>query len=170
MSKPNKSLGDVIREDFEDETGARWQPLKWVLWAVAIVAVIALGFYLIGWFTQPLRTAAGVRERVGNADNAIFQYEKFHDLCGGIVAYDQQHATAKAAAEAHDKRTAGKDDPIGRNADESARLHQVADGILFARQQKAQQYNADSRKWTQDLFKSKSLPYRIDDSTPDCDA
>lgn len=165
-----RPLGRAVREDFEKDTGIRWHPVRWFLAAVAIGLVIWLIFQLVGWITQPARTAAGVREKVGNADNALFQYEKFHDACGAIVAFDQQHATAQASAEAFDKRTAGKPDPLGRNADESNRLHQVADGLLYARQSAAQRYNADSRKWTQDLFKSKSLPFRIDDSTPDCDA
>lgn len=163
---PKRTLGRAIREDFEDETDVKFQPLKWLLWIFVAILVI----WLIGWLTQPLRTTAGVRERVGNADNVLFQYEKFHDQCAAVVTFDEQYATAQAAAEAHDKRTAGKADPLGRNADESARLHQVADGLKFARQSAAQRYNADSRKWTQDLFKSKSLPYRIDESTPSCDA
>lgn len=169
-NRPKKTLGRAIRDDFEEENDVRFQPLKWVLWIFAAIVVISIVGYVIGWVTQPARTAAGVRENVGNANNAQAQYEKFHDLCGGIVAFDQQYETAKAAAEAHDKRTAGKEDPLGRNAEESARLHQVADGIQIARQQKAQQYNADSRKWTQDLFKSRDLPSRIDESTPSCDA
>lgn len=168
MSKRN--LGRSIRDEFEDETDVKFQPLKWLLWVLAVIVVISLIGWVFGWISQPFRTAAGVREKVGNADNALFQYEKFHDLCGAVVTFDEQYVTALKAAEAHDKRTAGKDDPIGRNADESARLHQVADGVKFARQSAAQRYNADSRKWTQDLFKGRSLPYRIDESTPACDA
>jgi hypothetical protein len=132
--------------------------------------VVFLADQAIGWISQPARTAAGVRERVGDPDNALFQYEKFHNACAAIVAWDKQYETAQAAAKRHDKRTQGKPDPLGRNADESNRLHQVADGILLTRQQAAEQYNADSRKWTQDLFKSRSLPFRISDATPDCDA
>ncbi len=158
-----------FREEWEKETGAKWRPWKWFFVVVGIGLVVWLVFVGIGWLTQPIRTASGVRERVGNADNALFQYEKFHDQCAAVATFDDQYATAQAAAEAHDKRTAGKSDPLGRNADESARLHQVADGIRLARQSAAQRYNADSRKWTQDLFKSRSLPYRIDEAPPACD-
>ncbi|GAA1623862.1 hypothetical protein GCM10009733_020630 [Nonomuraea maheshkhaliensis] len=160
----------TFREEFEEEFGFRWKPWRWLIAAIGVVLIIVLIAYVIGWITQPARTAAGVRERVGNADNALFQYEKFHDACAAIVASDKQYQTAKTAAESHDKRMQGKPDPLGRNADESSRLHQVADGFLYTRQKAAEQYNADSRKWTQDLFKSKSLPYRIGDATPDCDA
>ncbi|WP_433513701.1 hypothetical protein ACQP2T_60825 [Nonomuraea sp. CA-143628] len=160
----------TFREEFETETGFRWKPWRWFFAIVGICLVVFLTIQVVGWTTQPARTAAGVRERVGNADNALFQYEKFHDACAAVVAWDKQHETARAAAERHDKRTQGKPDPLGRNADESNRLHQVADGILLTRQKAAEQYNADSRKWTQDLFKSKSLPSRIGDVTPNCDA
>lgn len=165
-----RNLGRTIREDFEQETGIHWRPLRWTIYIVSTVIIIALLGWGVGWLTQPLRTAAGVRERVADPGNALFQYEKFHDACGAIVTYDKQHKIAQDAADKHDKRTEGKPDPIGRIADESDRLHQVADGIQMARQSAAEQYNADSRKWTQDLFKSKSLPYRIGDETPQCDA
>jgi hypothetical protein len=160
-----------FREDFREETGYEWHPWRWFFGAVAVFLVVYLTLIAFTAVTMPFRSALGVGERVSNPDNVIFQYEKFHDLCAGIAAKDQQRATAAKAAAAFDKRTAGKDDPLGRNAEESARLHQVADGILLARQQDAQRYNADSRKFTQNLFKSKGLPYRIDDGvTPNCDA
>jgi len=160
-----------FREDFRRETGGyEWHPWRWLFGAIAVVVVIWVVLGLLSVVSLPFRTAHGVAKKVSNPGNVIFQYEKFHDLCAGVVTSDQQYATAKQAAEAFDKRTAGKPDPLGRNTEESSRLHQDAAGILLARQQKAQQYNADSRKWTQNLFKSKGLPYRIGDTTPSCDA
>ncbi|MDF5756601.1 hypothetical protein [Spongiactinospora sp. TRM90649] len=146
-----------------------WSITRWLLTMFGVIALISLLVWGLGWVTQPFRTAEGVREQVADPDNAIFQYEKFHDACARIVTLDQQQAAAKKAATEHDERSRDKPDPIGRNADESARLHQVADGLKFTRQAAAQQYNADSRKWTQDLFKGRSLPFRITDDTPACD-
>lgn len=144
-------------------------PLRWVLPAVAAVIGVYLLLIACTAVTMPFRTAHGVAKRVTNPDKVIFEYEHFHDLCGGIAAKDQQYGTAIAAARDFDKRADGKPDPLGRNADESARLHQDAAGIKLARQQDAQTYNADSRKWTRNIFKSKGLPYRIDETTPLCD-
>lgn len=156
-----------LRRDFEEETGGyTWHPWRW---AAGAGAVVVGGYVLsaaLGFAAVPFE----IGKKVTNADNVIFQYEKFHDACAGIVALDGQHKTATDAATAFDKRTSGKPDPLSRNADESARLHTDANGLLQARQGAAQQYNADSRKLTQSLFKSKGLPYRIEDGvTPSCD-
>lgn len=156
-----------FREDFREETGGyTWHPWRWT---AGVVGVIAGGYVLsaaLGFAAVPFE----IGKKVTNADNVIFQYEKFHDACGNIIALDQQFATADQAATDFDKRTSGKPDPLSRNADESARLHTDANGIRQARQGAAQQYNADSRKWTQNLFKSKALPFRIEDGiTPSCD-
>lgn len=167
----HRSNRQRFRDDFREETGGyEWHPWRWFCAALAAALVAYLAVIAFSAVTMPFRTGHGVAKRITNPDNVIFQYEKFHDLCAGIAAKDQQHATAEKTAQAFDKRTAGKADPLGRNADESARLHQDADGILLARQKDAQQYNADSRKFTQNLFKSKGLPSRIDDGvTPQCD-
>jgi len=159
-----------LREDFKEETGYEWHPWRWALGVVAAGLVVWIGLGLLSVVTLPFRTGHGVAKKIANPNNVIFTYEHFHDLCGGIVGFDQQYATAAKEAAAFDKRTNGKPDPIGRNAEESARLHQDAAGIKLARQQQAQTYNADSRKFTQNLFKSHRLPYRIEDGvTPDCD-
>jgi hypothetical protein len=160
--------GKFSRE-FEKETGYKFHPWRWLFGAVGIFLAIYLVLVACTAVTMPFSSALGIGKRVTNPDRVIFTYEHFHDLCAGIFSKDQQYGTAIAAAREFDKRTKDKPDPLGRNADESARLHQDADGIKYARQQDAQQYNADSRKWTQNLFKSRGLPYRIDDTTPMCD-
>lgn len=159
-----------LREDFKEETGYEWHPWRWAAGALGLIVGIWIVLGLLSVVALPFRSGHGVAKRIANPDHVIFTYEHFHDLCGSIVAFDQQYATAAKEAAAFDKRTAGKPDPLGRNAEESARLHQDAAGIKLARQQQAQTYNADSRKFTQNLFKSSRLPYRIEDgSTPDCD-
>ena len=159
-----------LREDFKQETGYEWHPWRWIAGGVAAVLAIWIGLGILDMVSLPFRSGHGVAKRIANPDHVIWSYEHFHDLCGSIVSFDQQYATAEKEAADFDKHTAGKKDPLGRNADESARLHQDAAGIKYARQQQAQTYNADSRKFTQNLFKSSRLPYRIEDGvTPDCD-
>jgi hypothetical protein len=166
MSSNRKKL----REDFKEETGYEWHPWRWAAGILGAVITVWLIFGLLDIVSLPFRTGHGVAKKISNPNNVIFTYEHFHDLCGGIVGLDQQYATAAKEAAAFDKRTDGKADPLGRNAEESARLHQDAAGIKLARQQQAQTYNADSRKFTQNHFKSSRLPYRIEDGvTPDCD-
>lgn len=156
----------TFRRDFYEETGFHFRPLRWVAGFVGIALVAYVLLALAGIVGAPF----GVARKVTNPDRVIFAYEHFHDTCGAVVALDQQYKTALKTAEAFDKRTKDEDDPLGRNADESSRLHQDAAGIALARQEKAQQYNADSRKYTQAVFKQRSLPYRIEDGvTPSCD-
>lgn len=155
--------------DFHEGTGYHFRPWRWLFGGVGVLLAFYLVLVACTAVAMPFGSALGIQKRVTNPDRVIFNYEHFHDLCGGIFAKDQQYATASNAAKTFDKRTDGKPDPLGRNADESARLHQVADGIRYARQQDAQTYNADSRKWTQNIFKSRGLPYRIDSETPMCD-
>jgi hypothetical protein len=141
------------------------QIIEWTF--TALTAFVSIYMLLIA--CTALSLPFGVAKHVVNPTRAVFNYEQFHDLCSVIVTRDQQYEEAKGAAEAFDKRTVGKDDPLGRNAEESNRLHQDAEGIRQARRADAQQYNADSRKWTQNIFKSKKLPYRITEETPDCE-
>ena len=164
MSKSNRQRWE---EDFSEATGGyKWSPFKWLVGIFVAIVVLVLTGYVIKLIFVPV----GVAEKVVNPDNVVFQYEKFHDACASIVAKDKNYETAKAEAEAHDKRTEGKDDPLGRNANESQRLHQVASGIKMIRDQEAEQYNSDSRKHTQKIFKAKGLPYRIEPGeTPNCD-
>lgn len=163
----DRSNRQRLRDDFSAETGGyQWRPWRWALGLLGVVVLVILTIFVVRLVFTPLSVAG----KVTNPDKVIFDYERFHDLCAGIAAKDQQYETALGTAERHDKRTKGEDDPLGRNAAESARLHQVADGIRLARQQDAQAYNADSRKLTRAPFKARDLPYRIEDGvTPECD-
>lgn len=158
-----------FKDEFREETGVAWRPWRWFFSAIVVGLAVWLVLAVIGWVTQPVRTVGQIRERVGDADNVLFQYEKFHDRCATVVTYDGQRKAADKAAKDYDERTEGKPDPIGRIADESARLHQVADGIGVARLAEAERYNADSRKLSERLFKDRSLPHRITAETPTCD-
>lgn len=168
MNKP-KNLGRAIREDFEEDTGVRFRPWRWFFVALAVLLVIAGVFYGIRWFTQPLRTAEGVRERVGNADNVLYQYEHFHDLCGGVRAIDSKISAKEREIADYDKRH-----PNGDNGDQFQaapkrdRLGTELTGLTQQRADQVEQYNADSAKTNRSLFKDRSLPGRLSDETPTC--
>lgn len=160
-----------LREDFERETGGyTWHPWRWLFGALGAGLAVYLLLVAVTAVTLPFRTAQGVAERVADPNNVIFQYEKFHNLCALIVARDGEIPVAQQALDDHVKATKGQPDPISRNADETARLRTDLTGLKQDRIDTAQKYNADSRKLTQELFKSRGLPWRIEAGvTPDCD-
>jgi hypothetical protein len=162
MSRPKRTLGRTIREGFEDDTDVKFQPIKWLLWVFAVVIVLSLIGWLFGWISQPFRTAAGVREKVGNADNVLYQYEHFHDLCAAVRSTDTKIA-------AYDKRHPdGDDSDKFQAAPKRDRLDTELTGLKQFRAERVEQYNADSAKANRSLFKDNSLPARLDESTPAC--
>jgi hypothetical protein len=164
-----EDLSVVVRRDFEAETGVRFRPVRWFFGIVAVVLAVAAIVWVIGWITQPARTAAGVRERVANPDNVLFQYEHFHDLCAAVAATDSKITAKQDEIAAYDKRH-----PDGDEADKFQaapkrdRLDTELAGLKQFRADQVAQYNADSAKQNRGLFKDASLPYRLDESTPVC--
>lgn len=164
-----RNLGRAFREDFEEEAGVRFRPWKWFFATVAVVLIVLGVFYGIRWMTQPLRTAEGVRERVGNPDNVLFQYEHFHDLCGAVVATDQKIAAKQDEIADYDKRHPhGDPSDKYQAASKRDRLQTELTGLEQFRADQVAQYNADSAKHSRALFKDASLPDRIGDDTPVC--
>lgn len=164
-----RNLRDAVRDDFEQETGVRWRPWRWIVTALAVLLIIAGVFYGIRWITQPLRTAEGVRERVGNPDNVLYQYEHFHDVCAAVVATDKKIAAKQAEIAAYDKRhpDGDKSDQF-QAAPKADRLDTELTGLKQFRADTVAQYNADSAKANRSIFKDHSLPDRLGDDTPTC--
>jgi hypothetical protein len=123
----------------------------------------------VAWLTQPLRTANGVRERVGDPDNVLYQYEHFHDVCAAVAATDKKIAAKQAEIDAYDKRhpDGDKGDQF-QAAPKRDRLDTELTGLTQFRADQVEQYNADSAKTNRSLFKDRSLPVRLSDDTPIC--
>lgn len=158
-----------FKDDFREETGVSWRPWRWFFYAIAVGLVVWLVFVIIGWVTQPVRTAGQVREKVGNADNVLYQYEHYFDLCSGVRVKDKQIAEKKAAIAAYDKRYPNGDpgDQF-QAAPKRDRLDTELSGLKDTRTELAEKYNADTAKANRNLFKDRALPERITDDTPTC--
>ncbi|GHE33096.1 hypothetical protein GCM10017673_40030 [Streptosporangium violaceochromogenes] len=166
---PKQSLRNAVRRDFEEETGIHFRPWRWFFGLLAVALLAWLTFAAIGWLTQPLRTASGVRERVGNPDNVLYQYEHFHDLCAGVRAVDSKITAKQDEITAYDKRHPdGDDSDRFQAAPKRDRLDTELTGLKQHRADLAETYNADSAKANRSLFKDRNLPERIDDTTPTC--
>ncbi|SET52147.1 hypothetical protein [Nonomuraea wenchangensis] len=143
--------------------------MKWFLGVIGAALATWLVVVLIGWLTQPVRTANGVRERVGDPDNVLYQYEHFHDLCASVAATDVKIAAKQGEIAAYDKRHPDGD-PSDRfqAAPKRDRLDTELTGLQQFRADQAAKYNADSAKANRSLFKDRDLPAEIGDDTPDC--
>ncbi len=143
--------------------------MKWFFAIVGGGLAIWLGVEAIGWLTQPVRTASEVREKVGSADNVLYQYEHFHDLCAAVVATDKKIAAKQDEIDRYDKRhpEGDKSDQF-QAAPKQDRLDTELTGLTQFRADQVETYNADSAKANRSLFKARSLPERIGDDTPTC--
>jgi hypothetical protein len=169
MNDRRRNLRHAVREDFEDGTGIRFRPWRWVLAIVGAVVVIALLAWTLGWLTQPLRTSSGVRERVGDADNVLYQYEHFHDLCADVIATDKKIALKAKDIADYDKRFPNGDKREQYQAVSTRdRLQTELTGLQQHRVDTVETYNADSAKSNRALFKDGGLPERLNDDTPTC--
>ncbi|MEO3856115.1 hypothetical protein [Acrocarpospora sp. B8E8] len=167
--RPKQTLGRATRDAFEEDTEVRFQPLKWLLWIFAVVALLGILGYGIAWFTQPFRTAAAVREKVGTAENVLHQYEHFHDLCAGVAATDDKITIKQGQIDAYNKaRPDGDESDKFQTAPKIDRLNTELTALQNQRADAVAKYNADSAKHNRALFKDASLPYRLDDTTPTC--
>ncbi|MEV8639407.1 hypothetical protein AB0395_47925 [Streptosporangium sp. NPDC051023] len=164
-----ESLRGAVRHDFEEETNIRFRPVRWFFGALAVALAVGLVFWIVGWLTQPLRTASGVRERVGDPDNVLYQYEHFHDLCAGVRADDAKITAKRDEITAYDKRhpNGDKSDQF-QAAPKRDRLDTELTGLQQHRADLVETYNADSAKANRSLFKDRSLPERLGDDTPTC--
>jgi len=143
--------------------------MKWFFGFIGAALAVWLVIVAVGWLTQPVRTANGVRERVGDPDNVLYQYEHFHDLCAAVAATDKKIAAKKAEITAYDKRHSdGDKSDQFQAAPKRDRLDTELTGLQQFRADQVEQYNADSAKANRSLFKDRSLPERLDDDTPTC--
>ncbi|MFF4417013.1 hypothetical protein ACFYY8_31215 [Streptosporangium sp. NPDC001559] len=167
--RKRESLHDAVRHDFEEETNVRFRPVRWFFVALTVALVVGLVFWAVGWLTQPLRTASGVRERVANPDNVLYQYEHYFDLCAGVRAIDSKIDAKEAEIAAYDKRHPNGDPSDQyQAAPKRDRLDTELTGLQQQRADLVETYNADSAKANRALFKDHSLPERLSDDTPTC--
>ena len=110
-------------------------------------------------------TPARVISKIVDEDNVINRYEWYYDAYHKCLAYDKQVVNARAAYDSH---VSGMDKGSWQDKQEQSRLRMVVMGIRNQRVALVEQYNANSRKLTQNVFKGWSLPASlviVDDAT-----
>lgn len=89
-----------MSDDFPNARQTGGYIVRYGLAIIVAGTLLVIALNIFGVFTTPLRTAAGVVERVVNADNLLQNYRWFHSANNNVKAKTQQIVLAKAALEA----------------------------------------------------------------------
>jgi hypothetical protein len=126
--------------------GEAWFWIAMVILAIVLVAGLVFG---IRWITAPAKGKLSAREQINSGNYRIAAYDHFFNLCASIQTNEQA-----LAASYSELSTA--------NGDDKGRIGTNITGQLIARNEAANQYNADARKgYTLGQFRSSQLPYQI---------
>jgi len=140
----------------------------WMWFIIALVAISVLGFVgkIILFPAKVAQNAAdtayGVVDKTLNADNALFNYENFHNMYQGAK---QQVVNIKNNEKSLNslKETFGEDTSKWSKDTRQEYYHikQTIDGYKMQYESIVSRYNADSQKFNRNLFKDKDLPYEL---------
>lgn len=126
-----------------------------LLAAVAVIAGISVGSYYLGIFGNHVQAnyqkrvvTSQVQQQVRTAAFAQTAYEQFFDLCASVQT-DEVTLDASLTQE----KTASPDD--------KSRLETNIVGLLAARADSINTYNAQAREYTHGQFRDSNLPFRL---------
>lgn len=125
-------MNEFLKE-LDEDIGPRWRKVLTVI-AILIAVYMIAGLVFGMW---PFSSAAGVVQKVTNADAIIANYQWFYDQKAAIDA--QRANIANMAADAPERS-----------------------GMLMVLNNAIGEYNSRSRQITRNLWKASDLPYSID--------
>jgi len=140
----------------------------WLLVLGMFVAIGVIGFigkvvlFPVHVLDKTAETGYGIVNKTLNADNAIFNYEQFHDLYQGAKQQTVNITNSKNQINML-KETYGEDAskyPKDVRNDLSFQ-QQTLEGYLIQYQKIVSEFNSNSKKLNRELFKSKELPYQL---------
>jgi nitrate/nitrite-specific signal transduction histidine kinase len=121
----------------------------WVLGILALIIVLLLILWGVGWVAAPWQGKLQARQQIQSGPFRIQAYNHFFDLCASVQTMEQA-LQQTLVAERTDKGSDLSRDRINFTAQ------------LNDRNDAANQYNADSHKgYTVGQFKAASLPYAV---------
>jgi len=140
----------------------------WLLVLGMFVAIGVVGFvgkvvlFPVHVLDKTAETGYGIIDKTLNADNAIFNYEQFHDLYQGAKQQAINISNSKNQIN-NLKETYGEDAskyPKDVRNDLSFQ-QQNLEGYLIQYQKIVSEFNSNSKKLNRELFKAKDLPYQL---------
>jgi len=140
----------------------------WLLVLGMFVAIGVVGFigkvvlFPVHVLDKTAETGYGIVDKTLNADNAIFNYEQFHDLYQGAKQQAVNISNSKNQIN-NLQETYGEDAskyPKDVRNDLSFQ-QQTLEGYLLQYQKIVSEFNSNSKKLNRELFKAKELPYQL---------
>lgn len=146
-------------EDFITKPGRTI--LKWVLWIMLIGAIITTAGYFITAALSPVKGTMKVIEKTYDGDKIFSDYEWFYNQNESYSAIKSQIEAAKQAVKTFKKDAGSRKDWTFEDKNEYSRLNSVVTGLEFQLKDVVKNYNARSKMWTRNQFKSSDLPYTL---------
>lgn len=154
------------RSEFKSvESDAKWTFWR-IFWFIVGVTIVCS---IVGFGLTMLAKPAAIIDKVTDPDRVIFNYEWYQDTYNDCLALDKQIVNAQNQVDTlqsslnADRSTWGREDKTEWN-----RLSSVVGGMRTQRDSVIADYNAKSKMLTRNLFKDRSLPYKlevVDDKT-----
>ena len=134
--------------------GGTWRVMVWIVVVVVFVGLLSVALWAFGVFSSPIKGQGDAFKTKNSGTNRIAAQERFEDLHADILATDRKLDAAKAKAKAAPDSQVAQTEYVGLT---NYCIDVVGD------------YNAESRKYTAQDFKSIDLPYQIDNTDPATD-
>lgn len=148
------------RREAEQGIQEGWWTFWRVFWLVLLAVVV---ISVIGWVLHVASQPTRIVEKTLDADNVIFNYERFYNLWNDIKATNKKITDQEAQIAQFKKDTGPRTNWGFVDKDAYDKMQQTLTGLQQYRQTIIAQYNADSSKLNRKLFKAKDLPYRVDE-------
>ena len=143
--------------------GKIWLAVLGMIFAIGLVGFIGkVVLFPVHVLSKTAETGYGIIDKTLNADNAIFNYEQFHDLYQGAKQQAINISNSKNQIN-NLKETYGEDAskyPKDVRNDLSFQ-QQNLEGYLIQYQKIVSEFNSNSKKLNRELFKAKDLPYQL---------
>jgi len=140
-----------------------WLSVLGMFVAIGIVGFIGkVVLFPVHVLDKTAETGYGIVDKTLNADNAIFNYEQFHDLYQG--AKQQVVNILNSKNQINNLKETYGEDASKYTKDVRSDLsfqQQNLEGYLLQYQKIVSEYNSNSKKLNRELFKSKELPYQL---------
>lgn len=130
--------------------------------AIAILSVLGVLTWGVGFVINPLIQAGRVVEKTIDADNVIANYEWFKRQYQDVIAIDRKIEAADSTKTAFEHSAGDRVSWRFEDRQEWNRLNSVLLGLKGQRASMVAEYNARTQMANRDLFRTSDLPAVID--------
>ena len=135
-----------------------WSTAKKMLWFVIPLTILVS---VIGFTLNPFKQAARIVNKTIDADNAIYNYEYFHNLFEEVLATDVKIANMMGELAQFREDAGPRKEWTFEDKTEYSRLQSTITGLRNHRASCVANYNARSKMANRSIFLDSMLPQRL---------